>query len=61
MSQARCNARRRRQAKNKFAHMSGSLRRPRYHSKTLLSVSDAVMQERARARAEAARTAAKKK
>lgn len=53
MSQARCNARRRRQAANGFAngfaHMSGDRRRPRYHIRRLDNIADAIAIERARA------------
>lgn len=49
MSQARTNARRRRQAANGFAHMSGSLRRPKYKMRQLLNVAAAIELERTRA------------
>ena len=59
MSQARCNARRRRQAANGFAHMSPR-KRPNYR-KRHLSVADSIARERQQAAAEARRAATKKK
>lgn len=59
MSQARCNARRRRQAKNNFAHMSGSMHRPKYRMKMLSNIGAAIEAERRRAVAEASRRSKK--
>jgi hypothetical protein len=60
MSQARCNARRRRQAANGYAHMSGNLRRPIYKRRALSSIGEAIEAERRRAIAEANRARKKK-
>lgn len=49
MSQARCNARRRRQAVNMFAHLGGAMRRPRYRRKALANLQIAIAIERQRA------------
>ena len=61
MSQARTNARRRRQAVNGFAHMSGDVRRPHYSSGASRSVADAIAAERRPALLEARRSAGSKK
>lgn len=60
MSQARTNARRRRQAANGYAHLSKHPQRPHYKHKQLASINDAIAAERRRAAAEAKRNAKKK-
>lgn len=59
MSQARCNARRRRQAANRFAHMPPR-KRPNYRQKHLMSIGAAIEAERRHAAAEARRKTTKK-
>lgn len=60
MGQARCNARKRRQAANGFAHMSGDMRRPKYRRKALAGIGAAIARERERAAAEAKRKQGRK-
>jgi hypothetical protein len=61
MSQARTNARRRRQAVNKYAHLGNSMRRPKFKGGSSRSVADAIARERNAALMDARRNASKKR
>jgi len=60
MSQARTNARRRKQMANNYTHLAPG-KRPRYKRKLLMNVGEAIQQEKRRAAAEARRSSGKKK
>lgn len=60
MSQARTNARRRRQMTNGYTHIAPG-KRPRYKRKQLMNVGEAIQAEKRRALAEARRSSGKKK